>query len=216
MTLHPRLTTLFVGLLWTGTLMATEEPKFESLRKEDNVEIRLYAPLIVAETMVDGDMDSATSQGFRRIASYIFGDNARIAMTAPVVAEPQGKSEKIAMTAPVSIEPQTDDGKRMAGAQRWRIHFVMPSQYTMATLPKPLDPQVRLREIPAKTYAALTYTGFSGESVVQEKTDELLNWLRSQAIETVGKPQLARYNPPWTLPFLRRNEILLEIKGRQP
>ncbi len=216
MKLQTRLTTLLVGLLWTGSLMATEEPKFESLRKEDNVEIRLYAPLIVAETVVDGDMDSATSQGFRRIASYIFGDNARIAMTAPVVAEPQGKSEKIAMTAPVSIEPQGEDGKRMAGAQRWRIHFVMPSQYTMATLPKPLDPQVTLREIPARTYAALTYTGFNGENAVQEKTDELLDWLKAQSIETVGKPQLARYNPPWTLPFLRRNEILQEIKGKQP
>ncbi|MBN8474065.1 heme-binding protein [Sulfuritalea sp.] len=216
MKLQTRLTTLLVGLLWTGSLMATEEPKFESLRKEDNVEIRLYAPLIVAETVVDGDMDSATSQGFRRIAGYIFGDNARIAMTAPVVAEPQGKAEKIAMTAPVSIEPQTADGKRMAGAQSWRIHFVMPSQYTMATLPKPLDPQVKLREIPARTYAALTYTGFNSESAVQEKTDELLDWLKAQAIETVGKPQLARYNPPWTLPFLRRNEILQEIKGTQP
>lgn len=216
MKLHPRLSSLLVGLLWTGTLMATEEPKFESLRKEDNVEIRRYAPLIVAETVVDGDMESATSQGFRRIASYIFGDNARIAMTVPVVAEPQGKSEKIAMTAPVSIEPQTGDSKRMAGAQRWRIHFVMPSQYTMATLPKPLDPQVTLREIPARTYAVLTYTGFNSESAVQEKTDELLGWLKAQAIETIGKPQLARYNPPWTLPFLRRNEILQEIKGKQP
>jgi predicted transcriptional regulator YdeE len=102
----------------------------------------------------------------------------------------------------------------MAGAQRWRVHFVMPSQYTMATLPKPLDPEVRLREVPAKTYAALTYTGFNSESAVQEKTDELLKWLAAQAIEPIGKPQLARYNPPWTLPFLRRNEILQEISGK--
>jgi len=101
----------------------------------------------------------------------------------------------------------------MAGAQRWRIHFVMPSQYTLATLPKPLNPQVQLREIPAKTFAALTYSGINTENKVQEKTEQLLNWLKSQKIETLGKPQLARYNPPWTLPFLRRNEILQEIKA---
>jgi hypothetical protein len=210
---HPTLVTLLFGLLWTGTLMATEEPKFESLRKEDKVEIRRYGPVIVAETIVDGDMDSASNRGFQRIAGYIFGNNERIAMTAPVVAEAQSSAEKIAMTVPVSIEPQIADDSKMAGAQRWRIHFVMPSQYTLATLPKPLNPQVKLREIPAKTYAALTYSGFNTESKVQENTDQLLDWLKTQKIETIGKPQLARYNPPWTLPFLRRNEILQEVKA---
>jgi len=209
----PPLATLLFGLLWTGTLMATEEPKFESLRKEDKVEIRRYGPVIVAETIVDGDMDSASNRGFQLIAGYIFGNNERIAMTAPVVAEAQSSAEKIAMTVPVSIEPQIADDSKMAGAQRWRIHFVMPSQYTLATLPKPLNPQVKLREIPAKTYAALTYSGFNTESKVQENTDQLLDWLKTQKIETIGKPQLARYNPPWTLPFLRRNEILQEVKA---
>jgi len=213
---HSTLTTLLFGLLWTGTLMATEEPKFESLRKEDKVEIRRYGPVIVAETIVDGDMDSASNRGFQLIAGYIFGNNERIAMTAPVVAEAQSSAEKIAMTVPVSIEPQIADDSKMAGAQRWRIHFVMPSQYTLATLPKPLNPQVKLREIPAKTYAALTYSGFNTESKVQENTDQLLDWLKTQKIETIGKPQLARYNPPWTLPFLRRNEILQEIKADSP
>jgi hypothetical protein len=213
---HPTLATLLFGLLWTGTLMATEEPKFESLRKEDKVEIRRYGPVIVAETIVDGDMDSASNRGFQLIAGYIFGNNERIAMTAPVVAEAQSSAEKIAMTVPVSIEPQIADDSKMAGAQRWRIHFVMPSQYTLATLPKPLNPQVKLREIPAKTYAALTYSGFNTESKVQEKTDQLLDWLKTQKIETIGKPQLARYNPPWTLPFLRRNEILQEIRADSP
>ena len=204
---------LIFGLFWTLPLMATEEPKFESLRKEDNLEIRRYAPVIVAETLVDGDMDSASNRGFQLIAGYIFGKNERIAMTAPVVAEAQSSAEKIAMTAPVSIEAQNTDGSKMAGAQRWRIHFVMPSQYTLATLPKPLNPQVQLREIPAKTFAALTYSGINTESTVQEKTEQLLDWLKTQQIETIGKPQLARYNPPWTLPFLRRNEILQEIKA---
>ena len=210
---HATLTSLLFGLLWTGTLMATEEPKFESLRQEGNIEIRRYVPVIVAETLVDGDMDSASKRGFQLIANYIFGNNERIAMTVPVVAEPQGSAEKIAMTVPVSIEPQNADNSKMAGAQRWRIHFVMPSQYTLATLPNPLNPQVQLREIPAKTFAALTYSGSNTESTVQEKTEQLLEWLKTQRIETIGNPQLARYNPPWTLPFLRRNEILQEIKA---
>jgi hypothetical protein len=210
------LSMLLSGLLWTGSLMATEEPKFESLRKEDNFEVRRYAPLIVAETVVEGDMDSASRRGFRLIADYIFGKNERIAMTNPVVAEPQGKAEKIAMTAPVSIEPENADRNRIAGAQRWRVHFVMPSQYTLASLPKPLNPQVTLREVPAQTFAVLTYSGLNTEKRVQDKTDQLLDWLKAQGVETIGKPQLARYDPPWTLPFLRRNEILQEIKGHQP
>jgi hypothetical protein len=210
------LSTLLSGLLWTGPLMATEEPKFESLRKEDNFEVRRYAPLIVAETVVEGDMDSASRRGFRLIADYIFGNNERIAMTKPVVAEAQGKAEKIAMTAPVSIEPESADRNRMAGAQRWRVHFVMPSQYTLAILPRPLNPQVTLREVPAQTFAVLTYSGLNTEKTVQDKTDQLLDWLKAEGVETIGKPQLARYDPPWTLPFLRRNEILQEIKGNQP
>jgi hypothetical protein len=204
---------LLIGPLSMGTLMATEEPKFESLRKEDNLEIRRYVPVIVAEALVDGDMDTASSRGFQLIAGYIFGNNERIAMTAPVVAEPQSSAEKIAMTTPVSIEPQNAEDSKMAGAQRWRVHFVMPSQYTLTTLPKPLNPQVQLREVPAKTFAALTYSGINTENTAQEKTEQLLNWLKMQKIETIGKPQLARYNPPWTLPFLRRNEILQEIKA---
>lgn len=209
-------TAVLIGLLWTNSLMATEEPKFDLLLKEDDLEVRRYAPQIIAETFVDGDMDSASSRGFRLIADYIFGNNqkAGIAMTVPVVVEPAAGSEKIAMTAPVSIEPQTEQEGAMAGAKRWRIHFVMPSQYSMVTLPKPVNPLVSLREIPAKRFAAITYTGFNTESSVQAKTDELARWMKSKNLEAIGKPQLARYNPPWTLPFLRRNEILLEVRSQ--
>ena len=209
-------TAVLIGLLWTNSLMATEEPKYDVLLMEDDLEVRRYAPQIIAETFVDGDMDSASSRGFRLIADYIFGNSqkARIAMTVPVVVEPAAGSEKIAMTAPVSIEPQTEQEGSMAGAKRWRIHFVMPSQYSMVTLPKPVNPLVSLREIPAKSFAAITYTGFNTESSVQAKADELSRWMKSKNLEAIGKPQLARYNPPWTLPFLRRNEILLEVRSQ--
>ena len=137
---HLTLTTLLAGLLWTVTLMATEEPKFESLRQEDNIEIRRYVPVIVAETFVDGDMDSATRRGFQRIADYIFGNNERIAMTAPVVAEPQSKAEKIAMTTPVSTAAGRSPGRSGAStgsptrrsARSWRLRAA-PAPMTMAS-----------------------------------------------------------------------------------
>jgi hypothetical protein len=135
-------------------------------------------------------------------------------MTAPVVVAPDARSEKIAMTAPVSIEPQTDHEGAMADARRWRVHFVMPSQYSMATVPKPLNPLVSLREVPARTFATVTYSGLNTETSVQAKTDELAGWVESKDMQPIGKPQLARYNPPWTLPFLRRNEIWQEIEAK--
>lgn len=222
--------TLLVALaLPGGKAMATEEPKFELLSKHDNIELRRYPAFIVAETTVEGDMDTASGKGFRTIADYIFGNNMavgpapetgseKIAMTAPVTMEPvAAPSQKIAMTAPVAMEPLarqvgSDDMPAMQGATRWRVHFVMPSQYTLASLPKPKNPAVTLREVPAKTWAVLTYSGFNTESKIQKKTDELVAWLAGQKIKTLGSPQLARYNPPWTLPMFRRNEIMLEIE----
>jgi hypothetical protein len=106
----------------------------------------------------------------------------------------------------------SDDMPAMQGATRWRVHFVMPSHYTLASLPKPKNPAVTLREVPAKTWVVLTYSGFNTESKIQQKTDELVAWLAGQKIKTLGSPQLARYNPPWTLPMFRRNEIMLEIE----
>ena len=202
--------------------MATEEPKFEVISQAGAIELRRYPALIVAETWVEGDMDAASSQGFRQIADYIFGNNQtagstgdkaseKIAMTAPVTIEPVKPSEKIAMTAPVTIEPLADSANPLMDAQRWRVQFVMPSQYTLATLPKPNNGAVTLREVPGKTWAVLTYSGFNTVSRVQAKTDELLAWVASQKMQALGSPQLARYNPPWTLPMWRRNEIMLEV-----
>lgn len=210
--------------------MATEEPKFELLSKHGQIELRRYPSFIVAETLVDGDMDAASSKGFRIIADYFFGNNVssgsmpkqeseKISMTAPVTMEPvKPASQRIAMTAPVALQPLPNSSQVspqpqvMQGATRWRVHFVMPSTYTLNTLPKPNNPAVQLREVPAKTWAVLSYTGFNTEAGIQQRTDELVTWLAAQKIETTGSPQLARYNPPWTLPMFRRNEIMLETK----
>ena len=208
--------------------MATEEPKFEVLSQHEHIELRRYPAFVIAETTVEGDMDAASGKGFRAIADYIFGNNQakpptadttseKIAMTAPVTMEPLAPtSQKIAMTAPVAMEPldslPAGGLPAMQGATQWRMHFVMPSRYTLATLPRPNNPAVRLREVPAKTWAVLSYSGFNTEAKIQSKTNELMAWLAAQNIKTLGSPQLARYNPPWTLPMFRRNEIMLEIQ----
>ncbi len=193
--------------------MATEEPKYVLLEKSEPFELRAYAPLIVAEVKVDGDLDAASSEGFRLIAAYIFGKNQvaeKIAMTAPVGIESsdQNKSAKIAMTTPVKIE-----GSKTLEAARnqWTVSFVMPAEYTLVSLPKPLNPQINIREVPAEKRAVITFSGFYNEEKVQEKTQALREWMKTKNLKSAGEPQFARYNPPWTLPFMRRNEIMIQV-----
>ena len=199
---------LFLGLLLslvTGAVMATEEPAYTVIEQTGNFELRRYDPMIVAETFVPGSMDDASGSGFRLIADYIFGNNTvrnggsgKISMTAPVTMAAQ--SEEISMTAPVSMEKS---------AGKWRVHFVMPSEYTLDALPRPNNPAVTLREISATNYAVIRFSGLAGENKVAAKTAELMAWLEGRGIEPLGNPELARYNPPWTLPFFRRNEIMI-------
>jgi len=207
------LLTLTAALAALPAMAAIEEPAFEIVRQDGDFEIRRYAPMIVAETLVEGDLWNASSDGFRVIAGYIFGNNTsvkgagneKVAMTAPVTME--AAPEKIAMTAPVTSE---------AGGGRFRMHFVMPSQYTMATLPKPKDDRVTLREVPAQRMAAVRFSGFTGEGKVKERTEALLAWLEAQGMRPTAAPQLARYDPPWTLPFLRRNEVMIPLDPAAP
>lgn len=209
-----RVLVFLTSILLASTVMATEEPKFTVIEKSEPFELRLYAPLIVAEVKVDGDLDSASNQGFRLIAAYIFGQNQvaeKIAMTAPVGIESgeKNKSAKIAMTSPVTIE--SDKGAGSANRQ-WTVSFVMPSEYTMASLPKPLDSQVKIREVPAEKRAVITFSGFYNEEKVLDKTQALRDWMQSRNLKAVGEPQFARYNPPWTLPFMRRNEVMIQVR----
>lgn len=196
--------------------MAIEEPAYKVISTNGKFEIRQYAPYLIAQTWVDGDMDDAGSQGFRRIADFIFGNNqipngqtsSKIAMTAPVTMEPQ--SAKIAMTAPVAMEP-SDNTLGMKTAQRWRVQFAMPRQYTMASIPKPKNSDVTLAEVSEKWVVVHSYSGLNTLQRVQDKTDELLQWIKAHSLVAKSAPQLARYDPPWTLPMWRRNEILVEI-----
>jgi effector-binding domain-containing protein len=185
--------------------MAIETPNYKILLKAEEFETRQYAPHIVAETIVDGDFDSASSAGFKRLAGYIFGGNIskqKIAMTAPV-GMAENKSEKIAMTAPVGQELK--DGK-------YAITFTMPSTYTLESLPIPNDKNVSLKLISEKTYASIRFSGTWSQSRYEEHLVSLKKWIEQKHYESVAEPNYARYNPPWTPWFMRRNEILIEIK----
>ena len=187
-------------------MAAIEEPAYTVTEKSGAFELRAYDPKIIAEVLVSGNMKQASNAGFKQIAGYIFGGNTsqkgnseKISMTAPVTMEP-GPSEKISMTAPVTMKQNSD---------KWLVHFVMPSKYTMATLPKPNNPAVTLKQIPKKNYAVVRFSGFAGARKVANLTINLENWLKTKNITPKGKAELSRYNPPWTLPFFRRNEVMI-------
>ena len=199
--------------------LAIEEPKFKVLNQDAGFELRQYAPFIVAETWVDGDMDAASNKGFRIIADYIFGNNkapqssqsSKIAMTAPVTLAPDAQPLKLDMTAPVSLQPAVE-ASNWVQTQRWRVQFVMPDKYTLESLPLPNNGAVKLREVTAKTVAVAKYSGLNTDSRIRKETQALTDWVKARKLVSSGQPQLARYDPPWVLPMLRRNEIQLEIK----
>jgi hypothetical protein len=186
---------------------AIEEPAFKLLLKDGDHEVRQYAPTVVAEVVVGGDLETASSRGFRLVAGYIFGGNRAV---SAVSAEPG--SERIAMTAPVVAVPE--DRQNLEGANRWRVQFVMPSKYTLATLPRPNNPAVALRELPGQRTAVLRFSGFMNEAKVEGKAQELLAWLKARGMRAVGPPRLLRYDPPWTLPFMRRHEVVFDVEAK--
>lgn len=198
-----------VGLAgWVGASLwvkrGVAEPRFDRVTVDGEVEVRRYGPTIVAVTDVDGARDAALNEGFRRLAGYIFGKNQRrtkIAMTAPVSASP---SERIPMTAPVSASDRRDGG--------FRVTFTMPEGSTLASLPEPLDPRVHLESVPGRDVAALRFTGWASASAIESHTSELLAWAKASGREFEGTPVLAQYDPPFAMPLLRRNEILLNLR----
>lgn len=196
-------TTVGLALLMSASLLAVEEAEYRIIRSEGDMEVRDYAPSIVAETVVDADFEDAGNAAFRLLFNYISGDNRareEIAMTAPVAQE--RRAEKIAMTAPVS-QRGTEAG--------WAVSFMMPSRYTMETIPEPLDPRVVIREIPAYRAAAVRYSGFWSENNYNEHLQKLQEWIAAQGLGAAGEPVWARYNAPFTPWFMRRNEILLPV-----
>lgn len=185
-------------------IRTVEEARYKVVSQDGRFQVREYADAVVAETVVDADYEKAQSIAFRRLAGYIFGKNKskeQIPMTAPVIQEKV--SERIAMTAPV-LQEKSEQG--------WRMTFVLPARYTIQSLPEPLDPAVMIRQLKGRKVAVIRYSGSLSETDMKVRTNELKNWLKQKSYEAISEPRLAGYDPPWTLTFLRRNEIQTDIK----
>ncbi|WP_298331924.1 heme-binding protein [Asticcacaulis sp.] len=183
--------------------MSIEEPAYTTSQKEGLCEVRAYPSLIAAEVTVSGEREPALRAGFNLLAGYIFGSNVQkhtVAMTAPVLQAPQ--SEKIAMTAPV-IQQAVADG--------WVVRFIMPVRYTLATLPKPNNPRVRLVNLPPVRVAVIRFAGRGQAGDIEARTEGLEIYMRHHKLNAIGPISMARYDPPWTLWFLRRNELMVPV-----
>jgi hypothetical protein len=210
---------LVVALMTTacstvGVRSGTEEPAFQAVALVGDVEIRRYGDRIAAQTVVNGDNAAARNAGFQRLAGYIFGGNSRrvsISMTAPVAqsdaASAGSGSQTISMTAPVAQAP--------SGTGRWTVQFFMPAAYTMETLPVPRDPAVQLVVVPAETYAVLKFSGVGSVRAVDSHTAELITGLAGSGWRPNAEPVAWFYDPPWTLPPLRRNEVAVRVEPTQ-
>lgn len=185
-----------------------ETPKYEVLTSDGDKEIRSYSSYIVAKTRVKGEFKAVQNEAFRILAGYIFGDNKTkqtISMTAPVV-QSEAQSEKISMTAPV-VQAASDDG--------WVMSFMMPSKYKMSDLPTPNDPRIEFEEIPPQVFAVIRYSGRGRDVDNQKKAVELSEWLSGKSdYKSIAKPSYAGFDPPWALPFLRRNEMMIQLEKK--
>lgn len=194
---------LVFGAAMIGPIMSNVEvPAYKIVKKEQNIEIRQYPPLIIAEVKTAGSRQDAIGDGFRILADFIFGNNEgekQLSMNGPIT---QQEGIKIAMTAPVQQE-QTDT--------EWAISFIMPSKFSIDTIPNPINDRIKIIQIPSKRYAVITFSGRSTEANLTKHTNELEIYMNGSSYSKVGNAKYAFYNPPWTLPFLRRNEVQFEI-----
>ena len=196
---------ILIFIFGVKPLMAIEEAKYNIFKKDNSFEIRDYKPHILAEIIVGGNIEQAGNKAFNRLFRYISGENRsrdKIEMTAPVSQESRG--EKIKMTAPVSLQPTQG---------RWAVSFMMPAAYTLETLPEPEDSGIILRQVPARRVATVRYSGFWSEKNYLRYKNELEAWIHKRGMTILGDPIWARYNPPFTLWFLRRNEILIPVNS---
>ena len=196
---------MLLALFIANSAMAIEEPAYTVLQSNDVYEIREYEPYIVAEVDVDGDARAAGNSAFRILAGYIFGDNVaqeKMAMTAPVESR-KSSSEKMAMTAPV-LSTELSDGYTYA--------FVMESKYTLDTLPKPNDARIRIREKPSRVVAVRRFSGTWSDATSRKHERLLRAALSDDDVKIVGDLEVARYNSPFSLPFMRRNEVMFAVQ----
>ena len=200
------LASIIFSNIFFNPAMATEEPEFKLISEEAEFQIREYDPKIIAQVEVEGDFDEASSMGFKLLADYIFGNNLL-----------DGTSKKISMTTPVEMTPLAENLLMTSSIlddqinNKWSINFVMPQEFSLDTLPKPNNSQVNIIEVPKEKYAVIVFSGLIRESSYAEKVELLSNYLEENSFKQQGAIKIARYNPPWTLPFFRRNELMVRI-----
>ncbi|MBV5319689.1 MAG: heme-binding protein [Chlorobium phaeobacteroides] len=199
---------LMSGFLLAGCSVvgkrSADEPSFTLQKKDGVFEVRHYGRTVYAETVVDGAYAKTSGVAFSRLAGYIFGKNRakqKIPMTAPVLQEPV--SLKIPMTAPV-LQEKKGDG--------WLMSFVMPDGSRLETLPEPLDPAVKLREAEGRSVAVIGYAGLHSEKNIRKYAGLLKEWIGKKGYRAISEPRAASYDPPWTIPFLRRNEVQIDVE----
>ncbi|ASQ91409.1 heme-binding protein [Prosthecochloris sp. GSB1] len=199
---------MFSSLLLAGCSVfgkrTAPEPPYIVLQRDGVFEVRRYEPMIVAQAVLDGSYRSTSGKAFGKLSGYIFGSNrsnTEIGMTSPVLQERAG--EKIGMTAPVIQEKEGD---------AWAMSFVLPPEYTLENAPEPQDADVVLREIPGARVAVIRFSGLHAEKNIEKHAGRLLLWLNRQGYRVLSPPRAASYDPPWTIPFLRRNEVMITIE----
>jgi hypothetical protein len=188
-------------------LRTTEEASYIIVDQQEEFELRQYAGLVIVETTVKKGFKEAGKEAFGKLFGYISGENKsrqEIAMTAPVLVNQAsadtGKS--IDMTSQVIVD-EINDG--------WRYAFVLPNSFTMANAPIPVNPKIRLVQVQPKLVAVLSYSGLLNEDNFRDNSVRLSNWISKNQLESLSLPRVAGYDPPWTIPFLRRNEIMIDV-----
>lgn len=200
---------LCIPILASCSLMNTimgniETPKYNIISSQDSIEVRLYEPMNIATVNVPGSRKESIKKGFRMLADYIFGNNhihKDIQMTAPVK---QQSSKEITMTAPVQQQQKGDV---------WQISFVMPSKYKIDELPIPNNKAVQIIEIPEQQFIAIQFSGTNSDENIDEHKELLSKYVKEKGINITGSYKYAFYNHPWTLPFMRRNEVLIRASN---
>ena len=194
---------ILVGCAMVGPIMSdVEKPKYQATALTNEIELRSYDPMLVAMVQMSGSRKDTISEGFRVLADYIFGNNTleqNISMTAPVE---QQAGQKISMTAPVQQQQRSNS---------WMISFVMPKQFTLTTIPKPNNEMVKINEVPAQRFITIRFSGSNSDDNIRKNESALFNYIAQNKINVTGEPKYAFYNPPWTLPFMRRNEIMVQL-----
>jgi hypothetical protein len=167
-----------------------EIPNYKVIEKEKPFEIRLYESMIIAEVTVDANRKKSATKGFKLLADYIFGSN-------------QSQTD-IAMTAPV---------QQQQSEESWIVSFVMPSSFSMDSIPTPTNNLVTIKQVPQKTYAVIQFSGWNTDRNVFKNEKRLREFLRKNNLNSIGNPTFAFYDPPFKLPMFRRNEVMLEVSN---